>query len=67
MVILVSGAVGALWLIASQLRGLHLTMNSRLDELVRVTKALALAEGFAAGKANHLDAIRKAGEATEHG
>jgi hypothetical protein len=44
-----------------QLRGLHLTMNSRLDELLQSTKSLARAEGFKAGQKNHLDEIRDVG------
>jgi hypothetical protein len=66
ILIMVAGVL-VLYVIASHMRDLHLTMNSRLDELVRVTKALARAEGFAAGKENHLNAIRKAGDATDHG
>jgi len=67
IIVILCTAVGVLWLIAAQLRGLHLTMNSRLDELVRVTRALARAEGFEAGKANHLEAIRRAGDTKDHG
>ncbi len=65
MLAITASGVVILYLIAQHLRALHLTMNSRLDELIRTTKSLARAEGFEAGKKNHLDAIRQAGDATE--
>lgn len=36
--------------IVTQLRELHLSMNSRLDALLSVTKQLARAEGYKAGQ-----------------
>lgn len=51
-----------------QLRQLHVTMNSRLDELLRTTNALARAEGFKAGQEdrNHrLDRLRHADKALD--
>jgi hypothetical protein len=41
------------------LRELHLTMNSRLDELLKATKSLARAEGFKAGQEDHLQALKE--------
>lgn len=49
----------ALFMIWRQLYALHLTLNSRLDELIRTTRELALAQGFAAGKENQLKQIRE--------
>jgi hypothetical protein len=40
-----------------KIREVHLTMNSRLDELIRSTKALAYSEGAAAA---HAEATRDA-------
>jgi hypothetical protein len=61
-------AVGFI-LLYRALRELHLTMNSRLDELVRTAKQLARAEGFREGQesAGHdeLSALRKAGESLD--
>ena len=56
-----AGLVIAFGTIVRQLRQLHLTMNSRLDELLKTTRSLARAEGFKAGQQDHLDALRDAG------
>lgn len=58
IVLLVVGGALAVWRIANKLTELHLSMNSRLDELLTTTRALARAEGFKAGQENHLRAIR---------
>lgn len=47
--------------IVRQLRELHRTMNSRLDELLNTTRSLARAEGFKAGQEDHLENLRDAG------
>lgn len=47
--------------IVRQLRELHRTMNSRLDELLSTTRSLARAEGFKAGQEDHLENLRDAG------
>jgi low affinity Fe/Cu permease len=64
MAVIICLGVLVLFMIQRHLRDLHMTMNSRLDELVRTTKALARQEGFEAGKREHLEAIRQAGDAT---
>jgi hypothetical protein len=58
MIVFVCAATVAMIMIMRQLRELHLTMNSRLDELLATTKSLARAEGFKAGQEDHLAAIR---------
>lgn len=45
-----------------QLRELHKSTNSRLDELLTATKSLARAEGFKAGQEDHLQALRDFGK-----
>jgi len=49
-----------IFVVLRQLRRIHLSMNSRLDELLETTGKLARAEGFKAGQENHLDALRAA-------
>jgi hypothetical protein len=61
------GLVIAFATIVRQLRQLHLSMNSRLDELLNTTRSLARAEGFKAGQQDHLDALRDAGSKLEPG
>jgi hypothetical protein len=56
----ISGSVLGI-VIIKMLRANHLSMNSRLDELLMTTKKLARAEGFTAGQKDHLDAVRAAG------
>ncbi len=48
-----------------QLRELHKSMNSRLDELLLSTKKLARAEGFKAGQETYLSDVRRAGGALD--
>jgi hypothetical protein len=55
------GVVISTLLNLKKMKGLHLTMNSRLDELLDVTKKLARAEGFKAGQEDHLGALKEAG------
>lgn len=52
LALLLTGAVAFLT-VYRLLRELHLTMNSRLDELLATTRDLARAEGFRAGQADH--------------
>ncbi len=58
--ILFMGAA-AFFFVMLKLSELHLSTNSRLDELLSTTKSLARAEGFKAGQENHLDELRRAG------
>ena len=55
--------------IARKIRDLHLSTNSRLDELLTTTKALSRAEGFKAGQedeqAKRFKEIAKAGESLD--
>lgn len=51
--------IAAMFLIYWQLRELHRTMNSRLDELIRTAKLLARAEGFKEGQEDHLKQLRE--------
>jgi hypothetical protein len=56
--------VAAYMYVVMQLRELHLSTNSRLDELLETTKSLARAEGFRAGqedKEDRLEGVRQAG------
>lgn len=48
----------ALLMIYWQLKELHKTMNSRLDELISTAKLLARAEGFREGQEDHLRQLR---------
>jgi len=71
IVLLISGSLVAAMLIGffvinRQLNELHLSMNSRLDELLATTTKLARAEGFRAGQENHLEAVRKVTDALDH-
>lgn len=59
-IVLLCGLAIGFVTIARQLRELHLSMNSRLDQLLKRTGELARAEGFKAGQQNHLDALRDA-------
>lgn len=43
-----------------QLRQIHLSTNSRLDELLITTRKLAMAEGFKAGQEDYLSEVRRA-------
>lgn len=54
-------SVSMAYYIIARLRELHASMNSRLDELLVATRALARAEGFKAGREDHLSEIRTAG------
>lgn len=58
LIIFVGSVMFILVGILYQLRELHLSLNSRLTELLLVTKTLARAEGFRAGQENHLRALR---------
>lgn len=52
-----------LFYIKAQLHELHLSMNSRMDELLDTARLLARAEGFKAGQDDHrMDAIKDAGD-----
>ncbi len=44
----------------------HLAMNSRLTELMEAQGKVREAVGFKAGREDHLDGLRKAGEALDH-
>lgn len=57
--ILVAGFLATL-VVMNRLQELHLTMNSRLSELLDATKKLARAEGFRAGQEDHLSDLRDA-------
>jgi hypothetical protein len=61
LIAIACGLVIAFVTIVRQLRQLHLTMNSRLDELLATTRSLARAEGFKAGQEDHLENLRDAG------
>jgi hypothetical protein len=52
--------------ICNKLQELHLSMNSRLDELVATTNSLSRAEGFRAGQESR-DLIKKAGDVVTQG
>jgi hypothetical protein len=58
-------AVAAYVHIVAAMRTLHLSTNSRLDELLKTTKALSRAEGFTAGqeaeRAERFGEIERAG------
>ncbi len=65
MLAFASGVGIVLMFIIRQLRELHLSMNSRLDELLKTTGTLARAEGFKAGQDDHLEALKAAGRNLE--
>jgi hypothetical protein len=44
----------------------HQAMNSRLTELLIVTKALARAEGYKAGQEDNIEALRRVSESLDH-
>ncbi len=56
---------GGMYIIVRKLNELHLSMNSRLDQLLDTTGRLARAEGFQAGQDDHLAALREAGSSLE--
>jgi len=56
--LMVLGILFMMYIVYRQLRELHITMNSRLDQLISVTKDLARSEGFRAGQENHLSKLR---------
>lgn len=68
--LLVAMAIGlaiAFLLIWRQLHDLHLSTNSRLDQLLKTTGELARERGFKAGQENHLSALRDAGSKLDPG
>jgi hypothetical protein len=54
-----------MYVIVRKLNELHLSMNSRLDQLLDTTGRLARAEGFQAGQDDHLAALKEAGSNLE--